>query len=165
MPTTFSIPVRSKAVSTFLHGSRPSAITSVGECRFVASAVLVPQTIKSYLSAVRHFHIVAGHGDPFTPGSFPCLQYVLRGVKRAPRQSSRPWLPITPHLLRTIKTQWAARPLIRTQWCSGLPAAWGFRVYESRGVYGKVSWGGWPGHMPLPHHTNPSMVKIQHWPI
>ena len=127
-------------------GLQPLPLSENLLCLFVAhlaSEGLVPQTIKSYLLAVRHFHIVAGHGDSFTPGSFPRLQYVLRGVKRAPRQPSRPRLPITPHLLRTIKTQWAARAsdqdtsMLWAACCMGF-----FGFMESRGVYGQVSSGG-----------------------
>lgn len=80
-------------------------------CWFVAklgSESLSYQTIKCYLSAVRHYSIMAGHGDPFSPGAFPVLQYVLRGVRRAPRPPKQPCLPITPQILRHIKSQWAS---------------------------------------------------------
>ena len=43
-------------------------------CKFVehlASEGLTHQTIKSYLSAIRHFHITAGQGDPFIDSAFP----------------------------------------------------------------------------------------------
>jgi hypothetical protein len=69
----------------------------------LATQGLVPQTVKAYLSAIRYFHIMAGHGG------FPHLQYVVRGIKRAPRPPSRPRLPLTPSLLQAIKTCWAAR--------------------------------------------------------
>lgn len=51
---------------------------------------------------------MASHGDPFSPGAFPVLQYVLRGVRRAPRPPRQPRLPITPKILRHIKNQWAS---------------------------------------------------------
>jgi len=63
---------------------------------FLAKEGLQHQTIKCYLSAVRYFHIMAGYGDPFCPGAFPLLQYVLRGIKRSPRQPIQQRLPITP---------------------------------------------------------------------
>ena len=50
---------------------------------------------------------MAGHGDPFSPGDFPVLQYVLRGVRRVSRPPTQPRLPITPQILRHIKSQWA----------------------------------------------------------
>ena len=78
-------------------------------CCFVAklgTESLSYQTIKCYLSAVRHYSIMAGHGNPFNPGAFPVLQYILREVRRAPRPPARPHLPITPKILRLIKSQW-----------------------------------------------------------
>ena len=76
---------------------------------YLGSQGLVPQTIKSYLSALRYFNIAADYGDPFHPGAFPRLQYVVRGIKRAPRPPSRPRLPITPPLLQAIKACWEPR--------------------------------------------------------
>ena len=80
-------------------------------CMFVtylARDGLTHQTIKSYLSAIRHYHILAGQGDPFIGNPFPLLQYVLRGIKRSPTHSPRlPRMPITPAILRTLKDQWA----------------------------------------------------------
>ena len=64
------------------------------------------QTLKSYLSAIRHFNIMAGQGDPFGPGAFPILQYVLRGVRRNPKPA-KPRLPITPEILHHIRAQWS----------------------------------------------------------
>ena len=79
-------------------------------CLFVAQLAkdgLTHQTIKSYLSALRHFHILAGHGDPFAGDPFPLLHYVLRGIKRSPSHAARQSrLPITPAILRVLKEQW-----------------------------------------------------------
>ena len=71
-------------------------------CMFVAhlgAESLAYQTLKCYLSAIRHLSIMAGQGDPFGPGKFPVLQYVLKPVK--------PRLPITPEILRQLNNQWA----------------------------------------------------------
>ena len=38
------------------------------------------------------------------------MQYVIRGIKRAPRPPSRSRLPITPSLLRSLKSVWASKP-------------------------------------------------------
>ena len=77
-------------------------------CIFVAhlaSEGLTHQTIKSYLSALRHYHIMSGRGDPFI---VPLLQYVLRGIKRSPTHAPRqPRLPITPAILRLLKFVWS----------------------------------------------------------
>ena len=84
-------------------------------CMFVtylARDGLTHQTIKSYLSAIRHYHILAGQGDPFIGNPFPLLQYVLRGIKRSPVHSRRlPRMPITPTILRAPKDQWATASL------------------------------------------------------
>ena len=68
-------------------------------CMFAAQLAkegLTHQTIQSYLSAIRHFHIYSGQGDPFVAAPFPLLQYVLRGIKRSPSHAARqPRLPIT----------------------------------------------------------------------
>ena len=75
---------------------------------FLARDGLSHQTIKSYLSAIRHYHILASQGDPFTGDPFPQLQYVLRGIKRLPSAGPRsPRMPITPAILRTLRDQWA----------------------------------------------------------
>ena len=81
-------------------------------CWFVAklgSESLSYQTIKCYLSATA---LMAGYGDPFSPGDFPVLQYVLcgggGGVRRTPWPPTQPRLPITPQVLRHIKNQWAS---------------------------------------------------------
>ena len=75
---------------------------------YLAQEGLTVQTIKIYLSALRHYHIIAGQGDPFAGDPFPLLQYVLRGIKRSPSRAPRtPRLPITPAVLRTLKEQWA----------------------------------------------------------
>ena len=79
-------------------------------CLFVAQLAkenLTHQTIKCYLSAVCYFNIGAGYGDPFGPGIFPMLQYVLRGVKRVPRLPTCPRLPITLPILQCLKFQWS----------------------------------------------------------
>lgn len=90
---------------------QPLPLTERLLCMFVAQLGkerLTHQTIKCYLSAIRYFNITAGQGDPFSPGAFPVLQYVLRGVKRMPRPPPQHRLPITPQVLRCLKSQWAS---------------------------------------------------------
>ena len=87
-------------------------LTEHSLCLFVAhlgSEGLTHQTIKCYLSSIRFLSISTGRGDPFSPGALPLLQYVLRGVRRTPRlpRQSRNRLPITPSILRTVRSQWA----------------------------------------------------------
>ena len=62
-------------------------------------------TIKSYLAAVRHAQISLGLGDPKIC-DMPQLEYVIRGIKRCTGQQARTRLPITPGLLRALKSYW-----------------------------------------------------------
>ena len=90
----------------------PFPLTEELLCMFAAylgKQNLTHQTIKSYLSAIRFLSISSGQGDPFSPGSLPVLQYVLRGIKRMPKAPGHVHvrLPITPAILRSLKRQWA----------------------------------------------------------
>ena len=101
-------------------------------CMFVAHLSLTYQTLKCYLSAIRHYSIMAGQSDPF---GFPILQYVLRGVRRNPKPA-QPRLPITPQILRQLKNQWA--PLAgetdyKMQWAACCVGFFGFM--RAGGVY------------------------------
>ena len=78
-------------------------------CRFVAWMFvhdLSHQTMKSYLSAVRHLQIMSGLGDPFV-SEMPRLQYVLKGARiersKSTPETKRSRLPITPALLLKMK--------------------------------------------------------------
>ena len=70
-------------------------------CEFVANTAkegLKHQTIKSYLSAVRHLQILVGLGDPFSQ-NMPMLEYVLRGVKSVEVKCGELSVLITCHFL------------------------------------------------------------------
>ena len=87
-------------------------------CKFVAWLFvrdLAYQTMKSYLSAMRHFQIMSGLGDPFA-SEMPRLQYVLKGA-RVERSKSTPGakrsrLPITPanHARHLAKNERCPKP-------------------------------------------------------
>lgn len=75
---------------------------------FLAKQGLKYQSIKGYLSALRHLQIAEGLGDPFLPGAFPQLEYILKGVKHTPSAWARPpRLPITPPILRLLWGLWS----------------------------------------------------------
>ena len=81
-------------------------------CQFVSSLAiqsLCHNTIKSYLAAIRHFHIAEGHGDPHIH-EMARLEQVLKGIKmvqsRGPKRPER--LPITPRMLVKLKEAWAS---------------------------------------------------------
>ena len=81
-------------------------------CYFVAylgEKGLGHSTIKTYLAAVRSLQVNYGFDSPFV-SSMPKLDRVMKGTKvaqgklgRAPRRK----LPITPTILRQIRSQWA----------------------------------------------------------
>ena len=52
-----------------------------------------PETIKVYLAAVRHMHLVNGYDLPIA--KFQRLHYILRGIKRIKGAPTRTRLPIT----------------------------------------------------------------------
>lgn len=78
-------------------------------CLFQSS--LSYQSIKSYLSAVRHLQIVSGYPDPAL-SSLPCLTYALQGIQRdRPAGQRHTRLPITPELLTKIFRRWSSEPV------------------------------------------------------
>ena len=69
---------------------------------YLADAGLAPQTIKSYLAAVRDMQISIGLPDRRDQSSLPILKRVQAGINRTRQSDNQPWevrLPITPHLL------------------------------------------------------------------
>ena len=86
-------------------------------CKFVAFLAVCCNTIKVYLAAVRQLNIQQGHAPPDI-SQMPRLHQVLRGIKvvsgSAQAASKRPErLPITPSILRAIKTHWESQPLTK----------------------------------------------------
>ena len=68
---------------------------------------LTAGTVKSYLAAVRFNQIALGLGDPHVGD----MEYVVKGLKKSsPSQSSRTRLPISPAILRKLKSVWQQRP-------------------------------------------------------
>ena len=57
-----------------------------------------PETIKVYIAAVRHMHLVNGYDLPIA--KFQRLHYILRGIKRIKGASTRTRLPIALHHLK-----------------------------------------------------------------
>ena len=84
----------------------PLPLTEDNFCSFaayVADTRPAYQTIKSYLSATKHLQIESGFADPLM-GSMLRLEHVLRGIKQEHSKSSstKPRLPMTPNVLRTV---------------------------------------------------------------
>lgn len=78
---------------------------------FLAQQGLRPQTISSYLSALRHLQIAAGL-DATSRSDWPRLQYVLKGIHRSQDASVRRRLPITANILLKLQEVWS-----RSQGC------------------------------------------------
>ena len=80
-------------------------------CLFVASLYqegLAGSSAKSYLAAVRYSQIAMGLGDP-KMSEWPRLSYIVRGFKKLTAASRRKEsLPVTPSILRKLKTAWQA---------------------------------------------------------
>lgn len=74
---------------------------------FLADQGLAPQTIKSYLAAVRNMQISLGFPDPREQSSLPILKRVQAGISRMRMLKGSPpriRLPITAHILGRIKS-------------------------------------------------------------
>ena len=71
-----------------------------GFVAFLAKSIKYP-SIKTYLAAVRHFHI--RHGFELNLNKMLRLQLVLRGIKRSKGQQTRVRLPITINHLKLFK--------------------------------------------------------------
>ena len=72
---------------------------------YLHKAQLSHGTIKSYLAAIRYGQIARGHGNPAIH-TMPRVEYVLKGAKKVIPESTRRRLPITPAILRVLKTVW-----------------------------------------------------------
>ena len=87
----------------------PFPVTEQKLISFVAYGVnkgLKYQTIKCYLSAVRHLQVMCGGGDPRVE-SMPLLELALRGTRKEQSGSpKRTRLPITPAILEKIRQIW-----------------------------------------------------------
>lgn len=76
---------------------------------YLAQQGVQPQSISSYLSALRHLQVSAGLPAP-NRTEWPRLQYVLKGIRRSQPSNSQPRLPITIPILRKLLEVWAADP-------------------------------------------------------
>ena len=91
------------------HVTDPFPVSEFLLCAFaayMADSGLTPQTVKSYLSAIRNTQLSLGLPDPREQSSLPMLKRVQAGISRARLgrgHPSRVRLPITATLLRRIK--------------------------------------------------------------
>ena len=90
-------------------GKKPIPTTECILTLFVthlATSNISLRTIKVYLAAIRCMHVCKGSHKQFNYQVTPWLQVILRGIKKrqAGRHFTKPHLPITIPILRTIKT-------------------------------------------------------------
>ena len=74
-------------------------------CYLLAEQGLKAQSIKGYLSGVHFLQIENGFPDPQIGTNQPCLEMIMRGIKRSQAEAGnnpRPRLPITPDIMSMI---------------------------------------------------------------
>ena len=103
-------------------GITPLPLDEKTVCCFVAALYLeglAGSSVKSYLAAIRFSQIALGMGDPHM-SEWPHLSYVVQGFKkRASGSRARIWLPITPKILRQLKSVWEERRTQKMLVCCG----------------------------------------------
>ncbi len=122
-------------------------------CRFVAflvSSGLSYQSVRVYLSALRHYQLLHGGVDPCFSSLFR-LHYVLRGVRRSLPARVRPCrLPITPSILRTLYHHWSQSPVSFNATCLWAACCLGFFGFLRSGEFTCQSWSAY----------DPSMLSV-----
>ena len=89
----------------------PIPVTEGKLCSFVsiwANSGLAHQTIKCYLSAIRHLQIESGREDSQI-STMPKLEHVLRGIKKEHSKQAnitKPRLPMTPNIHLKLRSVW-----------------------------------------------------------
>ena len=98
---------------------------------FLGDEGLAPQTVKSYLAAIRNTQLSLGLPDPREQTALPVLRRVLAGISRSRIGRSRPArlrLPMTAPLLRDIRSELerSANPERGVLWAVCCTAFFGF---------------------------------------
>ena len=128
---------------------------------YLASQKLSPQTIKAYLSGIRHMQITLGLPELKEFSSLPRLRLDQSGIKRVhvhnPPESSRIRLPITPAVLCQLHTLWSTRaadPDIVMLWAAAVMCFFGFfrsgeLTIPSQNAYDQAKHLSWSGQHSL----------------
>ena len=134
---------------------------------YLFKASLCHQTIKSYLSAVRHLQISMGLPDP-SLSSFPRLNYALKGVRRAgPVRRREARLPVTPEVLRAIFQLWSQLPEDYDRLMLWAAFCLGFFGFMQSGEFTCPSLREFssdmlgPGDVAVDSHTSPSFITVR----
>lgn len=136
---------------------------------YLADDTLSPQTIKSYLSALRSMQISLGLPDPRDQNSLPVLKRVQAGIRRAHMlKGSQPRvrLPITISIIRQLRTAWdrASDPNKVVLWAVACTAFFVFfrlgeLLLRSKAEFHPATSLAW-GDVAVDSVSNPSMVRI-----
>ena len=137
---------------------------------FMANTGLSPQTVRSYLAAVRNMQLSMGLPDPREQSSLPVLRRVLSGIARARLSKGTPArirLPITAQILLQIKRALgsSSHPDKLTLWAVCCTAFFGFfrlgeLLLESPTAFNaqvNLAW----GDVAVDDRANPNMVRIR----
>ena len=154
------------------HVTDPFPVSEFLLCAFaayMADSGLTPQTVKSYLPAIRNTQLSLGLPDPREQSSLPMLKRVQAGINRARLgrgHPSRVRLPITATLLRRIKHELGrtSHPERIVLWAICCAAFFGFcRLGElllpSPGSFNPRLHLAW-GDMAVDNPLAPRMVKL-----
>ena len=155
MFSTPSLPVSEQLLCTFT--------------AFLADQGLAPQTIKSYLAAVRNMQISLGFPDPREQSSLPILKRVQAGISRMRMLKGSPpriRLPITAHILGRIKSSLDAssNPDKTVLWAIATSAFFGFfrlgeLLPDSVASFNAATGLAW-GDVTVDSHSNPLMIQF-----
>ena len=138
---------------------------------YLADQGLAPQTIKSYLSALRDAQINLGLPDPRDHSSLPLLKRIQAGISRVRLQSKnqtgqRVRFPITPPILRQLKDRLSSSsdPNRVVVWAVASSAFFGFfrlgeLLPEKASMFNPGTDLAW-GDVALDSHTNPRTVQF-----
>ena len=163
---------RFRAFSERYQITDPFPVTEFLLCTFTASLAddgLAPQTVKSYLAAIRNTQLSLGLPDPRDHSSLPVLKRVLAGIHRTRLNRGQPprvRLPITATLLRRIKGELlrTANPERHVLWAGCCTAFFGFfrlgeLLQSSQAQFNPrlhLSW----GDMAVNNARDPKMLKF-----
>ena len=136
---------------------------------FLADQNLAPQTVKSYLAAVRNTQISLGFPDPRDQSSLPMLKRIQSGIARLRMlkgKTPRVRLPITPHILSRIQQSLSSSSDLdkKVVWAVATTAFFGFfrlgeLLPESAAGFNTATGLAW-GDVAVDNRQDPRMVQI-----